>query len=211
MKYGRGGDGLGRGERILYSMLCAALGAALYYTDSWEMLPALALAAAAHELSHLAAMLLLGCRPTAFRLEPSGFCIEYRSGADCFSDCLIALAGPAGGALAAWGAHALSRLPAGDLPELCASLCLLLSAFNLLPIPPLDGGRVFEALSIRALGPEQGRRLSSRVGLIFTLLLLAAGACCAALGRGCAPLLAALWLLCLRNEERPLAKEEEMG
>lgn len=199
------------GERLLVSLLCVLLGAAVYYTASAGMLLALSAAAAVHELSHLAAMLLLGCRPSAFRLEPSGFCIEYRGNEDGLSAFLIALSGPLGGVLAAAAGQILFLHSGCEWPGLFSRLSLLLSAFNLLPILPLDGGRLFQLLCIRALGRERGLRFSARSSRSFAVMTLVAGVWCLLRSAGSAPLLAAIWLLCMQFESRPLAKGTQMG
>lgn len=199
------------GERLLVSLLCAVLAAAVYYTGSAGMLLALMAAAAVHELSHLAAMLPLGCRPAAFRPEPGGFCIEYTGREDSLTECLIAASGPLGGVLAGLAAQAAAGLWARDALRQFAALSFLLSAFNLLPILPLDGGRIFRSLCVRALGQERGVEFSVCVSRLLCLLLLAAGIVCLVNNRGSAPLFAAIWLLCLQKESGPLAKEREMG
>ena len=59
-----------------------------------------------------------------------------------------------------------------------SGLSLVLSLFNLLPAPPLDGGRIAEALL--------GRRACSLLGLITAGLTLSAGLYAVARGYGAA-------------------------
>jgi Zn-dependent protease len=93
---------------------------------------------------------------------------------------LVALAGPATNlGLAALSALALAWLPAARGPaslalglrEMAAaslSINCLLAVFNILPIPPLDGGRVLTAL----LPPRQARALRVFEGIGYALVLL---------------------------------------
>ena len=199
------------GERLLCSLLFVVLGAAVYYTESVRMLLSLFAAVAVHELCHVAAICLLRCRPTAISVEPGGFRIEYRGRDDSLAACVIALAGPLGGALLGAGTLILCRLSGSPVLLPFAELNLLLSAFNLMPILPLDGGRVLLALSSKMLGADHGTDFSFRVSHICTLMLLLLGGLCLYFGDGSAVLLAGIWLLCLQKGERPLAKGAEMG
>jgi Zn-dependent protease len=92
----------------------------------------------------------------------------------------VALAGPATNlVLAALSALALTWLPATKAPaslamglrEMAAaslSINCLLAVFNILPIPPLDGGRVLTAL----LPPRPARALRVLEGVGYALVLL---------------------------------------
>ncbi len=86
-----------------------------------------------------------------------------------------------------------------------AGVSLLLSAFNLLPILPLDGGRVFSVLCARHRG------LYRAVSGVLISLLLVVGVFLAAWKKSTVPLAAALWLLLLRNNEETLVKSAEIG
>ncbi len=188
------------------AVLFAAL---LYYLGGGAVLAALLLPAAVHELGHLAALKLLGLKVRSFRLTLKGFCIEYGGYTGAMGHALAAACGPMAGLWFAWGASWLgNRL---DKPWLCltAGVSLLLSAFNLLPALPLDGGRILSCLSAALLGEKRGGLLTRWASLAVGALLLSAGVWQMLHGRGAALTLAAVWLL-LYQDERGLVNGREV-
>ena len=192
--------------RLTLSLAAVLAALCLYYRGSFLLLPILVLPVAAHELSHLLALRLLGLRVTGFCLEPRGLCIRYDGVCGPAAQIAAALAGPLGGALFA--------LAAGETGvkwlEQSAGLSLLLTAFNLLPIPPLDGGRAFAVLSARSLGEVRGDRLCRAVSGTLLAIFLAAGVALALWKKASAPLAAGIWLLLFQNEEEALVKNGEI-
>ncbi len=180
---------------IQISAGAAFLAAAGVLLLSWEELGALLLAVLAHELGHLAAILLLGLRPTAFRAGPEGLLITYEGESGAAGHALIAAAGPAAGLVFAWAASRLGTHTGWNWLCLSAGISLLLSLFNLLPALPLDGGHLLRTLGSALLGPQKGARLAQTVQLISAVLLSGAGAILLLRGRGAAVLTAGLILL----------------
>lgn len=83
-----------------------------------------------------------------------------------------ALAGPVG--IAVGVAGAAERLGFSGLIQIAALLSANLAILNLLPIPPLDGGRVAALILRRLLGGERGRRVEQALvtaGALAMLLL----------------------------------------
>ena len=108
-----------------------------------DTLPLLA-AAALHEAGHIFACLLFRVPIRFFRIHTSGAVIGYDTAALPYSaEAWIAAAGPIAGlcgtaAAVLWGNERSAVL--------FASVSLGLSVFNLLPVPPLDGGVILSAL-----------------------------------------------------------------
>lgn len=96
-------------------------------------------------------------------------------------DALVALAGPAMNFVLAIGTALLTPLAyhfseeMGSLLELGVGLNILLGLFNLLPIPPFDGGRILVSLvrEVRQLFESPG---GQNISLIAFMLLFLSGA-----------------------------------
>ena len=106
-----------------------------------------------------------------------------------------AAAGPAAGFAYAFLASFLWRETGQDWLSLSAGLSLLLSIFNLLPAPPLDGGRILAPLLCALLGSKKEKRIGRILGFGVGFILCALGIVSALKGKGAAPLLPGLWLL----------------
>ena len=113
--------------------------------NGWHLTGLVLSAAALHELGHLAALRLLGGAVTALRISVFG------------AELAAVLAGPLTNLLAGL---ALARLgyPAA------AGAHLVLCAFNLLPVRPLDGGRALYLAAAWAAGPAAGEALCRWIG-----------------------------------------------
>lgn len=144
--------------------------------NGWRPLAAVLSAAILHELGHWAALRLLGARLLSLRLGALGAVMETDSGRLSYGGELAAvLAGPGTNLLCAL---ALSALGPGT--EALVGAHLILGAFNLLPVRPLDGGRALCLLLTWLLGPrgEEVARwisalsaLAAAVGLAFVIRL----------------------------------------
>ncbi len=163
----------GMGRFRLSPLLLLLLGSYMLIEGSFDPLWIL-LFSLLHEWAHAWAIGRLGGRIDGFfgrgqGLSLSVYGLSYRG------ELLAALAGPAaslllGLLLGLWAFWANSR-------ELAyfAFVNLALGGMNLLPIVPLDGGRVLRAVLLLHLSPHRARRIGAIVGysVLFPLLALA--------------------------------------
>ena len=183
------------GKRITISLALTLAAAFIYYVVSIETTIAIALPVAVHELAHIIALRFFGLKVKSVRAELTGLCIDYCGFAEPVAHIAAAFAGPAGGFT--W-------------MELSAGISLLLSVFNLLPVLPLDGGRILLGLMTMLLGARTGERIAYRISIAITVLLLIAGTVLAFNNGSKAPAAAALSLmLAQRNGGAELFKEKE--
>ena len=133
----------------------AILAAWFVLANGWEPLATVLGAAAVHELGHWAALRALGAEVAGFRLSVLGAVLETDSGRLSYGGELAAvLAGPGANLLAALALTALG----GGRWIAAIGANLVLCAFNLLPIRPLDGGRALYLLAAWLRGPAAGER-----------------------------------------------------
>ena len=175
------------------------LGALFWLDEGVGLLPWGLLACTVHELGHVASAAMLGGRVMCLSMTVVGaeLDIKYAAPLTYSQDSLVALAGPAANLLA--GGLALSLHW-----ELAAALTLAVGVFNLLPILPLDGGRVVYGLLANCLDLDWAERLMTALSGCLVGLLVGVGAVAAVRFANVTLLLTALWLLAgvLRRSER---------
>ena len=162
-----------------------------------SLLAAVLLAAALHECGHLAMLSAFRVPVDGLRLGGLGAVI-YARGAARLSygrELAVTLAGPLVNLLCAPLLAALSARCARDWGYLFAGAHAVLGVYNLLPIPPLDGGHALWLLVAWRFGPDAGDKASAAIGLTAALLIAALGAYWTLAYGGALFLLAALGLL----------------
>lgn len=173
------------------------LGVLFWLDEGVGLLPWGLAACVLHELGHIAAAAAFGGRVERLSLTVVGaeLRIDYRAPLTYARDSLVALAGPGANLLAGGLFLTLNW-------ELAAALTLAVGVFNLLPILPLDGGRVVYGLIADRLDPDWAERLMTALSGCLVGVLVGIGAVAAAYYANVTLLLTALWLLAgvLRRE-----------
>ncbi len=102
-----------------------------------------------HEMGHVAALRMLGIKATAPMFIPfMGAFIGMKQMPDnAFSEAVMAYGGPLLGTLGAIGCALIGLLSGNPFWYALAMSGFLLNLFNLLPISPLDGGRIIGVIS----------------------------------------------------------------
>ena len=127
-------------NRIKISAGALILAALIYYTADFGTLACVAVPVLIHELGHIVCLRLLGLRICGFRAELRGLCMGYSGCTSGFGRMLAAAAGPAAGGLYALIASYAGKIYGSDWLLCSAGVSVILTAFNLLPALPLDGG-----------------------------------------------------------------------
>ena len=164
----------------------------------------------AHELGHVAVLLLLKAKISGFAVEPRGLCIQYSGVLSESAEIAAALSGPAAGMLYALMLRGFSLYNSCRFFQLSSDMSLLLSLFNLLPVLPLDGGTALLHLSGMFLDEYEAEKLCFLTSLVFSCLILLAGLIMMLRGRGQALLAAGLWLAICQSENRGIVKKQKV-
>lgn len=167
--------------------------AAFVLLPSPLLLSALLLGAVLHELGHCLALRLLHARVTALRISVLGAEMQIAGRLSYGGEILAAVAGPAVNLALALLLGLGGRVWEGLY--LFSGAQLALGLFNLLPVQPLDGGRILWHLTAWITEPYTADRVSGVAGFGMAALLTLLAA--AALWMGGSPflLLAAAGLL----------------
>lgn len=147
------------------------------------------LACAAHEMGHLLVGAALGGRPRWLSLSAVGLelKLEYPAGLSYGREIAVALAGPVVNL-------AMGLICARVGNYLLAGVSFGLGLFNLLPILPLDGGRILWCALSALLGVQAGERAADGAAGVLVGLLAGVGVAVAVSYANFTLLLAAVWL-----------------
>ena len=160
--------------------LALPLTAVSYFAGGLYTLLAAYAVVTVHELFHLFAALLLRVRVKSIILMPFGMTLrlEGRVIKSPAREIGVALAGPLANLVMVFAALLLEKVyiwAGASLSFFIFINCILL-VLNLLPVLPLDGGRVLRAILIRQLGFISAASVMKKITRATAVFLLAAGA-----------------------------------
>ena len=157
-------------------------------TSQLEMYLLLMLFAIIHELGHLAAGLILKFKLEEIKLTPVGLQIQFKVSDEEYKlnnvksytikKAIIALAGPLTNFIIATIMIAIAQINIGLQYTYIFSLIvysnLLIAMFNLIPIYPMDGGRVVKEILSIILGKTKAYKITYMISKTVLILLTAA-------------------------------------
>ena len=151
--------------KIIVSPAWVAFMGVLYYFDPLDLFTSFFMAILLHEMGHILALLVYGVPVRQFRLELSGAVLVTGS-MDYRREIICSIAGPL--------ANLLAQGLYGTYPVF-AFACLLLATINLLPIYPLDGGRILRATLLLHHSESQMMTILYKTALYTAVFLLVIG------------------------------------
>ncbi len=161
-------------------------GILFFLTKQIETYAILMIFAFLHELGHLCAGLVLGLKPESIGVNPLGFKISFQTQVEdynkkvkcgnelCLKRIVIALAGPMFNILIAVICIFINTQLIIS-KEIIVYSNLLLAIFNLLPIYPLDGGRIVKEIIHIYKGKKESYKkvnIVSKVTVIFFTIMV---------------------------------------
>jgi len=150
-----------------------------YFTKQIELYVTLIIFALIHELAHIVAGVLYGLKPKTLRITPFGISIyfeKYKKNGGSILErqkIIIALAGPV---MNLCMAVIIMFLPSNLFIHISQANLIysnfLLAIFNLLPIYPLDGGRIVKSvLKLKKFDKKQSMIFTERISFITLIIL----------------------------------------
>lgn len=181
-----------------------------FITNQLEIYALIMIFALIHELAHLICGIFLDFKPDTLRIMPFGFCIEFKTNVRDYNKkvlksnilslkkILIALAGPLINLLIV----ILGVVFNIDNNIIFSNLLIML--FNLIPIDPLDGGRILKNLLKILVGNKKANIYINTISNIFMIVLTMLASIFILFYKNIAIfiLIVTLWLLVMKENKR---------
>ncbi len=165
------------GKHIYINPLTLALFAFCFINRRAELLCVTYAVMTVHELSHLAAALAIGLKPSHITFHPFGVNLKLSNKIiyGLADEIILYAAGPLCNILLACGsAAAYSHYPYGLLRFFYTGN-ILLFCVNMLPAVPLDGGIILKKIISHRIGSRRAERVMRAVSVMISAALLAVG------------------------------------
>ena len=126
-----------------------------------------------HEIAHMILGIILKMKPNKLEINPFGFSISFEINNNDKSmkikEVFVALAGPVMSIVLAMLCQHINFRYITIEEAIYSNILIFL--FNMLPIYPLDGGRIIKGLLHMKMGENKAEKLANKISYITTILL----------------------------------------
>ncbi len=134
-----------------------------------------------HELGHLLAGIILGMKPTKLELKPYGISISFKINPNDYNKkiakgnlvelkkAIVACAGPVTNLIIIIITLNLRLNIFTSLLIIYSNILLII--FNLIPMYPLDGGRIVKSLIYLFLGKKKAEKYTNNISFVFLIIV----------------------------------------
>jgi Zn-dependent protease len=131
------------------SMLLSIFAYSWAFHWSWQLATAIVALIFVHEMGHVIAAKWLGIPVSAPLFIPflGAAIIMKQNPRDAWAEALMAYGGPLAGCIGSWICWCAAFYVNWDWLMPAATISFIINLFNMIPIPPLDGGRICAAVS----------------------------------------------------------------
>lgn len=185
----------------------------LYLTNQIEIYALIMCFATIHELGHLLAGIVLGFRPNKIEINPFGVSIGFKVNLKDYNKKIkkaniieekkifVAMAGPIVNLLIIFIANSLNINIYEKIMIIYSNLLLIL--FNILPILPLDGGRILKGILHINFGRDKAEKYTCNISFVLLIILTAISSIVILYFKNIAIFLAIifLWILYMKEEK----------
>lgn len=201
---------------IKISIKIFALLVLFYITKQIEIYAMFMIFTMIHEGAHLLCGVLLGLKPQSLRIMPLGLCIQFRTKPEDYNQkvkrgnrlvikkLIIALAGPIINFMIAILFYIQNIHIFNISSEYIIYVNLLIGIFNLLPIYPLDGGRILKNGICIYEGKAKAAKYTNMISNIVLILITAIGSITILFYQNIAIffIIIYLWVIVIRENKR---------
>lgn len=192
-----------------------------YFTKQIELYAYIMLFAIIHELGHLLAGILLGMKPEKLELMPFGVSVSFKINVKEYNKkvkkanflevkkIIVALAGPITNFIIILITSNLKLDIVKSLIVIYTNLLIMI--FNLLPVYPLDGGRILKGILHINLGKRKAEKYINNISRVTVMIITAISSILILYVQNIAIIIidAYLWYLVIKENLR-LKKREEI-
>jgi len=170
-----------KGIKLTVSFFLLAFGVLFWLNDMFAEFFIMFIVVVCHELSHAAIATGFGMRLSEIKLTPLGGQAKLDGFCNCSfkpeMEAVVAIVGPMSNLVFAVFGYVVSCTNAfnSSMIDFFIATNIILAMFNMLPVLPLDGGRIFRALLVNRFGFYKATNITMKTSKFIAVLMIIGG------------------------------------